>query len=210
MTVKRAKVLDDSALDRMLATVQDISRRPKVDTVAFLLTYYAGLRVQEVAGFRWKENVFNAEGEFDMHVIRGVGGKSMKVAYMFVGGDIGKGGKDRTLSMNPRLLTAMRVLWADPNRSKSPFVIPSADGNSGQSLQKRAHALTMRLNRMYQAMGLEGASTHSGRRRFITNLARSGTMSLRDVQHLAGHANIGTTETYIEISDNQSLAIAML
>lgn len=50
-------------------------------------------------------------------------------------------------------------------------------------------------------LGLGGCSSHSGRRTFITNAAkRISTVgdSLRDVQLLAGHSNLRTTQPYIE------------
>jgi len=54
---------------------------------------------------------------------------------------------------------------------------------------------------LYQELGFEGCSSHSGRRSFITvaarNIHRSGC-SLRDVQLLAGHRSIETTERYID------------
>ena len=54
---------------------------------------------------------------------------------------------------------------------------------------------------VYVALSLHGCSSHSGRRTFITRsarlLAKSGG-SLRDVQELAGHRSLTTTERYIE------------
>jgi integrase/recombinase XerD len=54
---------------------------------------------------------------------------------------------------------------------------------------------------LFKELGFEGCSSHSGRRSFITvaarNIHRSGC-SLHDVQLLAGHQSIETTECYID------------
>jgi integrase len=53
----------------------------------------------------------------------------------------------------------------------------------------------------YADTGFDGCSPHSGRRTFITRsvrpLAKSGG-SLRDVQELVAHRDLGTTQRYIE------------
>jgi integrase/recombinase XerD len=65
----------------------------------------------------------------------------------------------------------------------------------GGHLFKRAAAL-----QVYRKLGFTGASSHSGRRTFITHAARKIIQcggSLRDVQELAGHASLATTQRYI-------------
>jgi integrase/recombinase XerD len=55
---------------------------------------------------------------------------------------------------------------------------------------------------IYGACGIKGASSHSGRRTFITNLA-SKSISVRVLAALAGHSSITTTQRYIDLNDEQ-------
>ena len=55
--------------------------------------------------------------------------------------------------------------------------------------------------RLYSALGFDGASSHSGRRTFITKAAKrivEAGGSLRDIQELAGHSSLATTQRYIQ------------
>jgi len=69
------------------------------------------------------------------------------------------------------------------------------------------------FKRLYDRLELEGCSSHSGRRTFITRLARRSGLhdcSIKDVQNLAGHAHLGTTEAYIEPSPNVARLVAAI
>lgn len=70
------------------------------------------------------------------------------------------------------------------------------------------------FHRVYSELGLTGASSHSGRRSFITRAARNvhkAGGSLRDVQMLAGHRSIQTTERYIDgDSESQRKLVSLL
>ena len=58
---------------------------------------------------------------------------------------------------------------------------------------------------LYQELGYDGCSSHSGRRTAITTWARrisSVGGSLRDVQAMARHSSIAMTQRYIEVSED--------
>jgi integrase/recombinase XerD len=61
--------------------------------------------------------------------------------------------------------------------------------------------MVMLLRRVYQRAGVSGASSHSGRRSFITKLASKG-IAARVLQELVGHKHLGTTQRYIDVNDD--------
>lgn len=81
-------------------------------------------------------------------------------------------------------------------RSTSPYVITTE-----RSQRTSAAAAVNLFASWYRKAGLRGCSSHSGRRTFITSAARKISTvgsSLRDVQMLAGHRALSTTQRYIE------------
>jgi integrase len=74
-------------------------------------------------------------------------------------------------------------------------------------------ALAIWFLTLYRELGFKGASSHSGRRTFITKAAKrciEGGGSLRDVQQLAGHSSLATTQRYIEGSSDAKRRIVDL
>jgi class 3 adenylate cyclase len=74
-------------------------------------------------------------------------------------------------------------------------------------------AVQVWFHRHYAALGFVGASSHSGRRTFVTKLAKKiveAGGSLRDVQELAGHASLTTTQRYIQGSNNAKRRVMSL
>lgn len=82
------------------------------------------------------------------------------------------------------------------------------------STQKRdcftANTLCQHFHWLYKQAGIDGASSHSGRRSFITALASKG-VGVRVLMALAGHRNISTTQAYIDVNDEmQRRAVELL
>jgi hypothetical protein len=67
---------------------------------------------------------------------------------------------------------------------------------------------------MYKRLGYRGASSHSGRRFYISHLARVANQhgcSIVDVQRMAGHARLDSTQCYIDpFSENTYAMVASL
>jgi integrase len=180
---KQAKVLRPIEIRRLLDSCQH-GRHPERDRVMVLLSFKAGLRAKEIAGLSWSM-VTTASGDIaDAIALPNSASK-------------GKGG-GRTIPMHGDLrsaLEALKAVRADRARAQAHVVYSErADGMSANSVA------AWFLDR-YQEIGIEGASSHSGRRSFITAAAKKITEaggSLRDVQQLAGHSSLATTQRYIE------------
>ena len=151
-----------------------------------LLSVKAGLRAGEIAQLTWAM-VTDSSGHIG-HAIE-------------LPGVCAKYGSGRRLPMHGEVRQALMVLQRQcEGRERSKVegpVIGSERGNTPMT----AKSVVNWFHAMFVELGLDGCSSHSGRRTFITNAAkmihRAGG-SLRDVQLLAGHRSIQTTQGYIE------------
>jgi integrase len=179
MPGKQAKVITPPMLKRMLRHVSRSSSFPERDRAMILLSVKAGLRACEIAGLDWSM-VLDAQGRVaDTNCVRDL---------------IAKKRRGRRIPMHPELRRALEKLAL-----KVEPVGPVVRSYRGGHL--KANSVVNWFVALFQELGFEGCSSHSGRRSFITvaarNIHRSGC-SLRDVQLLAGHSSIETTERYID------------
>ena len=178
MLGKQAKIVSPATLRRMLAYARR-TRQPKRDAVIVLLSVKAGLRACEIAGLQWSM-VMTDDGKIsDVIDIRNA---------------IAKRGSGRRIPMHPSLQRALAELWRV--RTSDTHIVASNRGGA-----MRANSIVNWFVAMFAELELQGCSSHSGRRTFITaaarNVHRAGG-SLRDVQLLAGHQSIDTTQRYID------------
>ncbi len=195
MLCKQAKILSTTDLRRMLKFVAD-TRYPERDRTIILLSAKAGMRAGEIAQLTWPM-VLDANGRVS-HTIE-------------LRNHIAKKGTGRRIPMNPTLKQAIKALYRETVQkcgSVTGAVIRSersrGDPNTTASntiVGMKPNSIVNWFYQLFNELGLEGCSSHSGRRTFVTMAARlvakSGG-SMRDVQQLAGHRSIEMTQRYIE------------
>ena len=176
---KQAKVLGSRDVADLLAFAE-CSRHPLRNRVIVLLSAKAGLRAGEIAGLTW-DMVLDASGQIS---------KSIELRD-----HAAKKGSGRLIPVHPDLADALSV-WRQASTEWSGHVVRSERGGPMTAL-----SIVIWFKRAYEYVGLDGCSSHSGRRTFITRAARlvhKAGGSLRDVQLLAGHRSIQTTQRYID------------
>ena len=175
-----ARVLGSGDVRKLLRYVAT-TRLAHRNRVLVLLSFKAGLRACEMAGLDWAM-LLRADGRLD-HLI------SLDHA-------IAKNGSGRRIPIHPDLREALLRLHHFRGRPRQGPVVCSERG-----AHMHPRSIVNWFADIYDAVQLDGCSSHSGRRTFITRsarlLARTGG-SLRDVQELAGHRSLSTTERYIE------------
>lgn len=182
---KQAKVLSRQQVDVMFSHV-GTGRNGLRNQVIFLLSVRAGLRAKEIANLKWSM-VIGSDGEL--------------ADYIHLTDDASKGNSGRIIPINKALKSALGALFSQANdNSRCPiegmFVIQTE-----RASHTSAQAVVNLFQKWYRNIGFVGCSSHSGRRTFITNVAKKISTvggSLRDVQFLAGHSSLQTTQRYIE------------
>ena len=179
MPGRQAKTLSAAVLTRAMRVINR-GRTPTRDRVMLMLSIRAGLRAGEIAGLTWSM-VIDSRGRI---------GRSIELTDA-----VAKMGSGRRIPIHPELREALADLKPKRCEASEP-ICPSTRGG-----HLNANSVVNWFVGLYSTIGADGCSSHSGRRTFITQAARrahkSGA-SLRDVQILAGHRSIETTQRYID------------
>lgn len=188
-----AKVLEPEDVRLMLKHVVR-QRYPERNQVMILLSSKAGLRACEISGLTW-QMVLDSSNKVT---------SSITVARA-----IAKCQSGRIIPMHRELQRALSALH---KHHKSPRRGPVIRSQRNGHLT--AASVVNWFSQLYRELNMVGCSSHSGRRTFITCsarlLAQTGG-SLRDIQELAGHRALTTTERYIQGNrDAQRKLIALL
>ena len=188
----QARALGAAEMEQVLEHV-NAGRHAHRNRCFILLTHLAGLRVGEVASLRWLD-VMTADGQIKDEV------RLLP--------EMTKGKHARTVFISTRLRQELQQ-YADIYRRAAPLDCPLFYSQKGARSGFTANSLTQTIAKLYRGAGLDGATSHSGRRTFLTNLANKGT-SIHLLRTLAGHRSISTTATYLYSSPTQLKAAVEL
>ena len=182
---KQSKVLNDKQIELMTNYLSH-KRHGLRNKVIFLLSVKSGLRAVEIAMLKWSM-IVNSDGNL---------GESINLTN-----EASKGKSGRVIPLNKHLRLALSELL-DLERITRGFDLDSSYViRTERSNNTNSQAIVNMFQKWYREVGFVGCSSHSGRRTFITNLSRKIGLvggSLRDVQFLAGHKNLQTTQRYID------------
>jgi ribosomal protein L39E len=110
----------------------------------------------------------------------------------------------------------LNAVWAQHYNQTAPvfknWIMPVTDRTAVASYLTREYWRlgSDTISDIYKAIGLKDASSHSGRRTYITRLANKG-VGVRLLAALAGHSHISTTQRYIDVNSEQlSEAVELL
>ena len=176
----QAKTLTDRELRKVLNYIA-MRKHAARNRAMLLVTHWSGMRVGEVAALKIGD-VLSADGAIKDEV------------RLLAEQTKGKHARSVFLPEKLRKELATYMLGTDTSVTSMPLF----------ATQKRssfsANTLCQHFHWLYKQAGIDGASSHSGRRSFITALANKG-VGVRVLMALAGHRNISTTQAYIDIND---------
>ena len=173
----QAKTLSDQELQRALdytATTKAAVRNRAI----LLLTHWAGMRIGEVASVRYSDVLST-----DFQVLSEI---RLSAAQT-------KGHKSRVVLLSERMQHELAIyIAAHPPKDMNRPLFPTQ-----RAYGFTPNTLTHVINGLYRQAGLNGATSHSGRRGFLTRLSEKG-VSVRVMMQLAGHSQMSTTQRYID------------
>ena len=183
---KQSKILTDKQVKTMLLHL-GTTRMGLRNQLIFLLSAKSGLRAKEVSQLKWSM-VVNSEG-------------TVRNAIHLT--DVASKGKSgRVIPLNKDVKGLLVRLFEDESKRHDYDVNSSFVIRTERSKSTSAQSIVNMFANWYKDLGFVGCSSHSGRRTFITNLSKKIGLvggTLRDVQSLAGHSNLQTTQRYIEV-----------
>lgn len=179
--MKQALTLTDTQYRQVIAFCSSRKHTLRDQTIIHM-SFLAGLRAMEIAALTVGD-VYAAGAVRSQFNITGTQTKGGNTRAIYVSNKL------------KRVLTQYQPCVAGRTADAPLFLTQQHSSFS-------ANTMCQLFLNIYSDFGLKGASSHSGRRTFITKLANTG-INVRLLAALAGHQHISTTQRYIDVNDAQ-------
>ena len=189
---RKAAYLSERQIKNAVARMNEY-RHSLRNKAVLQLTYLAGLRAKEVSLLRW-EHLLNEDGEI---------GEAITLTN-----DVTKGKSGGIIALSDALRETLSALLSQDEMARKDRKTAVIRSERGQAF--KTQSIVNLLWQHYRKCDIQGASSHSGRRTFITNAARKISLvggSMRDVQQLARHSSLQITQRYVEANSAAQKAV---
>ena len=176
----QAKVVTQAELDQVLRYVSS-KRYAKRDRCLLLTSFWSGMRVGEIAQLKMGD-VVNEDGTIKSEIR--------------LSAQQTKGNTARIVFIPKKLKEEILDYLTTRHTTLSHIPLFHTDDRIGFS----PNSLCQWFFWTYKRAGISGASSHSGRKTFLTSLANRG-ISIHILASLAGHKSIAVTHRYLIAND---------
>jgi len=186
----QARTLTKTQIKQVIEVIKSCSRYPLRDTSMLLLTHLCGLRVGEVATLKI-DGVVDTDGNV--------------LDEITLSAQVTKNNQARKVFLPKKMQNHLQEYISDMSRIPLHGYLFST--------QKTSHftpnTASQHLKRLYERAGIAGATSHSGRRTWLTRLSQKG-VSVFVLADMAGHQQLQTTMKYVTVNDEMKRNAAEL
>lgn len=176
----QARVITERQAKTIL-TIISKGKNAKRNALVFALSYYAGMRVKEIASLNISTCITDK-------------GSIREVIYLDA--SMTKGKKGREVFLNTTVREYLKDFINSDSRTNTDILVRPM----GTHKRFTPNSLSILLNNIYKHAGFDGCSSHSGRRSYATQLCQKG-ISVRVIQRLGGWSSIQSVMPYLDANE---------
>lgn len=177
-TEGQAATIKEPEFMRVVAHVRNNSATPERDVAILQISYRAGLRAKEIAGLTIEDIIYEDGSLREVVTLRSAVTKGSKVGKAFLS--------------HPQLRAALEEYVENRSKLKS-------DSSSLFVTQRKAaftaNAMSKLFTKLYKGAGIEGGTSHSGRRSLASSLIKKKA-NIYQVKEILRHSSIQSTSVY--------------
>lgn len=181
-TTGKARAITDEEFE-VVVNHAITTRHGERNVAMLVLSFYLGLRAKELAALKISD-VYDGRGIV----------KTLRLIAAYT-----KGNRHRDICLeNKRVVAVLETYIAKRQADEGNlFNMQSALFKTQLGGRFSANSIARKFIDIYEAAGMDNASSHTGRRSLITKLAYKG-IDINTIRQIAGHKDISTTQRYIE------------